>query len=228
MTETLLDDPRTATAPFAVTLADVLERLKDYPPERILWTPTPGTATEEDILAHGGKGVELIDGTLVEKAMGAKSSVYAARVVGFLFIYLDRHAIGFAYAPDMIIRTGPNQLRLPDAGFYSFTRWPGRIHELPNIMAVMPELAVEVLSDGNTKGEMERKCREYFAAGVELIWIVDPRRFTVQVHTSPGRVLQLTHTDTLDGGSVLPGFTLPLAKLFNDPRDHVGLEGAGS
>ena len=221
MTETLLDDPRTATAPFAVTLADVLERLKDYPPERILWHPTPGTATEHDILAHGSKGVELIDGTLVEKAMGAKSSVYAARLVHFLWMYLDLNPRGFAYAPDMIIRTGPNQLRLPDGGFYSWTRWPGRIEELPNIMAVMPELAVEVLSDGNTKGEMERKRREYFDAGVELVWIVDPKRFTVQVFTSPSQQTLLTRADTLDGGAVLPGFALPLATFFNDPRDPV-------
>jgi len=231
MTETLLDDPRTATAPFAVTLADVLERLKDYPPDRILWTPTPGTATEEDVVARGSKGVELIDGTLVEKAMGAKSSVYAARLVGFLFMYLDLHPRGFAYAPDMIIRTGPNQLRLPDAGFYSWTRWPGRIRELPNIMAVMPELAVELLSDGNTKDEMERKRREYFDAGIELVWIVDPMKFTIQVFTSSSQQTLLKRGDTLDGGAVLPGFTLPLAKLFDDLRDRVdpvGSHGDGS
>jgi Uma2 family endonuclease len=61
---------------------------------------------------------------------------------------------------------------------------------------------------------MERKRKEYFFAGVELVWEVDPYQRTVSVYTAPDTVTILTERDTLDGGEVLPGFSLRLANLF--------------
>ncbi len=61
---------------------------------------------------------------------------------------------------------------------------------------------------------MTRKCADYFLAGVETYWEIDPKRRTVGVYTSPDAVVQLKVGDVLQGGSVLPGFKLPLAKLF--------------
>jgi len=196
-------------------------RLEAYPPERILHTPTPGTATEEDLLAERETLAELIDGTLVEKAMGARASFLQYRLMLWLGNFVEANNLGILLGADMIVRVGPNQLRLPDLSYYSIKLWDRPWMELPNIMPVMPELAIEVLSDGNTKSEMQEKRNEYFAAGVNLVWIVDPIRFAVQVYPSPMDQTLLSRTDTLDGGAVLPGFTLPLAKLFDDPREQV-------
>jgi Uma2 family endonuclease len=77
-----------------------------------------------------------------------------------------------------------------------------------------PDLAVEVLSESNTAAEMARKREEYFAAGVRLVWLVDPRSRTVTVHDAEGRSTTLDETATLDGGAVLPGFAMPLRDLF--------------
>lgn len=71
-----------------------------------------------------------------------------------------------------------------------------------------------MLSAGNTAGEMARKRQEYFAAGVQLLWQVDPQNQTVEVFTSPEHATLLHAAETLDGGSVLPGFLLPLQTLF--------------
>jgi Uma2 family endonuclease len=79
---------------------------------------------------------------------------------------------------------------------------------------VSPDLAVEVLSEGNTAAEMDRKRREYFTSGTRLVWEVDPNTRTVAVYTSPEGPLVLDADQTLDGGAVLPGFTLRLATLF--------------
>ena len=79
---------------------------------------------------------------------------------------------------------------------------------------LVPDLAVEVLSEGNTVPEMDRKRREYFRAGVRLVWLVDPEARTVAVFTGPDQHSTLGETDLLDGGAVLPGFTLSLAELF--------------
>jgi Uma2 family endonuclease len=87
-------------------------------------------------------------------------------------------------------------------------------------------LAVEVLSEGNTRGEMERKRKEHFLAGVELVWMVDPFRRTVEVYTAPDCVTKLAEDDTLDGGAVLPDFELELRQLFARlPKDLRGRKG---
>ena len=82
------------------------------------------------------------------------------------------------------------------------------------IPAVAPDLAVEVLSEGNTEGEMRRKLQDYFTAGVRLVWYIDPRTRTAAVYTSPEQCTVLGENDMLTGGDVLPGFELPLRELF--------------
>ena len=78
------------------------------------------------------------------------------------------------------------------------------------------DVTVEVLSEGNTEKEMARKCQEYFTAGAGLVWLVDPARRTVRVYTSPADYTVLRDDHQLDGGTVLPGFTLKLRELFGD------------
>lgn len=83
------------------------------------------------------------------------------------------------------------------------------------IFDIIPNLAIEVLSPSNTRQEMALKQKEYFEAGVELMWIVDIEKRTVQVYTSvedPGLLLQ--HSDTLTGGDVLPGLSITLQEMF--------------
>jgi len=68
--------------------------------------------------------------------------------------------------------------------------------------------------ESNTKAEMNRKRQEYFQAGVRLVWEIDPDARTVAVYTGPEQCTTLTQDQTLDGGDVLPGFTLSLRELF--------------
>jgi Uma2 family endonuclease len=63
---------------------------------------------------------------------------------------------------------------------------------------------------------MERKLKDYFFAGTKLVWFIDPDTRTAQIFTAPDQLVTLKETDILDGGSVLPGFQLPLADLFRD------------
>ena len=89
-------------------------------------------------------------------------------------------------------------------------------HELPaeSIAELVPDLAAEVLSKSNRPREMERKRRDYFTAGVRVVWQIDPDSQTAQVYISPDKFTNIAPDGVLDGGDVLPGFKLPLAKLF--------------
>jgi Uma2 family endonuclease len=208
--------PKSARTPApAATVADLLKRL-GVPPARVRLTPPLGTATERDLIATNEKKeclVELVDGVLVEKPTGSEESNWAALLIMHITAFVLRHDLGKVYIPDGPFRLVEGLVRLPDVAFVSWARYrkPKHRGEIP---AVAPDLAVEILSRSNTKREMERKLGEYFAAGVRLAWIVDPRRREVRVHTSPADPLVLTAADVLDGGDVLPGFRLPLAEWF--------------
>ena len=84
---------------------------------------------------------------------------------------------------------------------------------------LVPDLAVEVLSRSNTPKEMNLKRQQYFAAGVVLVWCVDIEARTVAVYSSSDDPKMLPEQEILDGGSVLPGFSLPLVALFAELDD---------
>jgi Uma2 family endonuclease len=113
-----------------------------------------------------------------------------------------------------MVRLAANLIRIPDVSFISWERIPGRRMPTQPVPHLSPDLAVEVLSESNTNAEMDRKRREYFGAGVRLAWFVDPRERTVDVYTAVDQFTTLTEDQTLDGGNVLPGFTLPLRGFF--------------
>lgn len=199
------------------TFADVLRKLGDVPTSRIRSRPYPGTATEEDVLAiHAREGrlFELVDGVLVQKGMGLLESFLASYLSALLHAFIHPRKLGIIAGEGGMLKLSSGLVRIPDISFISWDRIPGRKVTTQPIPKLAPNLAVEVLSASNTPAEMKRKRREYFKAGVLLIWIIDPEKRTVMVYTSVKNVRTLTEKDTLDGGDVLPGFTLALADLF--------------
>jgi Uma2 family endonuclease len=105
--------------------------------------------------------------------------------------------LGLVTAPDGMMRLAAGLVRIPDVAFIAWDRLPNRRVPTDPIPALAPNLAVEVLSAGNTTREIARKCREYFAAGVQLVWLVDPETRTVVVHTTPEDSTILHEEDTL-------------------------------
>jgi Uma2 family endonuclease len=211
---TLVSPPAQAIA----TVADLLRQLGDVPAERVLWDPRPGTATEADVIrfvdGDDKRLVELIDGTLVEKAMG----YYEGRVGGLIFRYLDefleRSDLGICFAADSMLRMRPGIVFLPDVSFVSWKKFPNRELPAEQFAALPPDLAVEVLGPNNTRAEMLRKRREYFAAGARLVWQIDAEAHTAEVFTAVEVSTVVPADGILDGGDVLPGFQLSLARLF--------------
>lgn len=200
------------------TLADLLDRLGGIPLERIRFHPYPGTATEDDVLAAleavDKRLYELIDGVLVEKAMGYSESVLAVYLAEVLNAFVRRCNAGLVSGPDGPFRLFIGRIRFPDVGFISWDRLPGRRRPKRPIPDLVPDLAAEVLSVSNTAAEMKRKLQDYFKAGVRLVWVIDPEARTLSVYTSPDSPTVLDETDTLTGAPVLPEFRLVLRELF--------------
>lgn len=198
------------------TAADWLASLGDVPLDRILFDPWPGTATEADLLRYVERDkrlCELVDGTLVEKPMGYEEGLIEAVIIAILDSFVRAHKFGVVGSASTTMRILPNAVRLPDVAFISAARHAARD---PNaaVPAIAPDLAVEVLSETNTRKEMALKLDEYFEAGTRLVWYVDPRTKTVDVYTSTTAVTRLTEADTITGGDVLPGFSANVAEFF--------------
>lgn len=198
------------------TVGELLRRL-GVPASRVCLDPPPGKATKRDLLRldrRSDKIYELVERTLVEKAMGFPES-YLATEIGFLIRnFLESSDLGYlggAYAFTELI---PDLVRAPDVSFISWSRRPERTVPMDAIGQVIPSLVVEVLSPSNTRREMARKRSEYFRAGVELVWEIDPATRTAEVFTGPDESITIATSGTLDGGTVLPGFKLTLAKMF--------------
>jgi Uma2 family endonuclease len=184
---------------------------------RIRTDPAPGSAVEQDVLRiqdHEDRLCELTAGTLVEKTVGSEESELAIWIAVLLSNHIRPRKMGSVLGADGMIRLRPGLLRIPDVCFISTRRLPGGKLPRKRVLDIVPNLVVEVLSDSNTEKEMRRKLREYFKAGVELVWHVDPRSRTVEVFTAPGKRTVLRGAQTLTGGHVLPGFRVKLTKLF--------------
>jgi Uma2 family endonuclease len=199
------------------TAADLLARFGPIALSRIRHDPAPGQATEADVLelreAHR-RLFELIDGVLVEKAVGVQESYVATLLAGLLARFLAEHDLGFLLGADGMARLAPGLVRIPDVSFVTWERLGGRSVPEGPFLTVAPDLAVEVLSPSNTDREMATKLADYFAAGVRLVWLVDPASRTVAVLEGLGRAAVLDEAGTLEGGAILPGFAVPVARLF--------------
>ena len=211
----VLDEPET------FTFVELQQQLGGVPAHRILLRPTPGTATEADVirlLDQRGVRCELIDGTLVEKEMGWKESVIASRINRKIGIYLATNDFGETSGEQGGIRLILGRIRFPDLAFFRYERFPNGEFPTEAFPNLAPDLAVEVLSESNTASEMELKRKEYFLAGTQLVWEIDPESRSVEVFASSEESTLLDSEGTLDGGKVLPGFTMAIGELFAKPQ----------
>lgn len=209
--------PPAAAFPAEWTVADVLEQLGGVPLHRVRAVPPLGMATEKDVLeakSRIGRICELVDGVLVEKTMGYYESLVAMLLGRLLGDFVEKHRLGIVLGEGGTLKVLPGQVRIPDVCFIAWERFADRRLPAEPIPAVAPDLAVEVLSAWNTPGEMQRKLRDYFQAGVRRVWYLDPKVRSVQVYTAPDQVAVVDQQGTLDGGDVLPGFRLGLAEFF--------------
>jgi Uma2 family endonuclease len=134
-----------------------------------------------------------------------------------LFAVVMAQKLGVLFDSSTAFKMKNGNKRSPDISFFAKERLQG-MTELPSgFLEGAPDLAIEVLSPGNTTGEIEEKITEYFENGTRLVWVINPSQKYVLVYhcgQEPDRLLK--SVDSLDGEEVIPGFTLPVAHLFQN------------
>ena len=147
---------------------------------------------------------------------GFEHGAIGMRLVTRLGTHVEANGLGVVLGPDtgFSIASDPDTVRAPDVSFVRRDRipeeglpkgyWPGA-----------PDLAVEVISPGDTYSEVESKVEEWLDAGTRLVVVLNPRSRTATAYRSRAEVIRLLEADHLDLGDVVPGFTCPVADLMS-------------
>jgi Uma2 family endonuclease len=180
-------------------------------PETKVWTDIEFMALPDD-----GNRYELVKGELVNLGnSGALHGYIAILLSAALFALVTSRKLGVLLDSSTAFTMKNGNKRSPDIAFFAKERLQG-LEELPTgFLEGGPDLVVEILSPGNTVAEIEDKIAEYFANGTRLLWVISPGQHYVLVYRSgyePQRLL--TSADFLEGEDVVPGFTFPVADLF--------------
>ncbi|MGQ0648216.1 MAG: Uma2 family endonuclease [Gemmatimonadaceae bacterium] len=160
---------------------------------------------------------ELVRGELrVTPPAGAPHGTAAANLVLLLGSHVKARKLGRVFGDGFgyVLTQLPHTVRVPDVSFVHAERLPAEGIG-PGLLRIAPDLAVEVLSPGESASELEEKLADYSLAGTPLIWIVDPSRRSAGVlsATAPARWLQ--EGDLLRGDDVIPGFVCSVAEIFD-------------
>jgi Uma2 family endonuclease len=161
--------------------------------------------------------LSLVGGHVVrEPRPGGRHGYVLGRVYSALERYTQETGAGLVYLDvGVVIQVEPATVRGPDVAFYARGRvadpWPD------GFFRVVPDLAVEIVSPWSRRTEMREKVTEYLGGGARIVWVVDPRRRTVEVHRAGQPVELLSETETLEGDGVLPGFRLTVSEFFSLP-----------
>lgn len=182
-------------------------------------TPTRHYAPDDLLKMPDGDRYELVDGQLVERNIGTESSHIGGRIFRWLGNYGEDGGLGIALPADASYRCFPDdsdKVRRPDASFIRQDRVPptGR---LKGHCLVAPDLVVEVVSPNDLYSDVEEKVAEYLAAGVQLVWVVNPPTRSVRIRRADGTSTDLGDADELTGETILPGFRCRIGDLFLPP-----------
>jgi Uma2 family endonuclease len=165
---------------------------------------------------HDGYRYELSKGELIrEPPAGNIHGNRTMRLGWRLARHVEANDLGVVFAAEtgFKLAANPDTVRAPDVAFVTKTR-VDEVGEFEGFWPGAPDLAVEVISPGDSYTEVEEKVEEYLNAGSKAVWVVDPRRRTITVYRSLTDITILTENDALEGGDIIPGFSCLVAEVF--------------
>ncbi len=164
-----------------------------------------------------GKRLELVDGEMIE--VSPTTMLHGAIVLmlgGIMNEFVRQHNLGIVAAGDVdhVLRRGPDIVRAPAVSFVARESVPKSGLPERGFWEGPPTLAVEVVSPDDRANEVHAKVQHYLEAGTRQVWVLWPSQRSVTVHDHDGGSRELGPEARLDGGDVLPGFTVRVGDLF--------------
>lgn len=162
--------------------------------------------------------LELVRGRVVREPPPAwPHGRLVVKLIRCIDEFAEEHGLGLTSTETgFALYRDPDTLRAPDISFLSNERAAKPGYRGP-YQRIAPDLVVEVLSPSDRRRAILDKVNDYLGAGSRVVWVVDPKRQIVTVHRPGAGPKRLESRDVLRGDDVLPGFELPLVKLFGTP-----------
>jgi Uma2 family endonuclease len=176
------------------------------------------TVTADELLAMPDDGYRyaLVKGELIQMSpTGLGHGIVAANIVAALHQHVKTNNLGVICSSEtgFLLTQNPDTVLAPDAAFICRDRLEA-IGQVRGYWIGPPDLAVEVLSPGETKPQVARKVSEWLSFGTRQVWIVNPKNETVTVYRSTTRVVTFEQTETLEADDLLPGFRIAVKRIF--------------
>lgn len=169
------------------------------------------TMTLEEFLEQDVEGYEYVKGELVPMSPPSREhGEISVNIIYYLYSHVYQQKLGRLYTAETTFQVGERTVK-PDVAFVSTAQLTG---DKTKGFPIPPELAVEVVSPSDVQSRVAEKAFAYLNAGTRLVWVLEPVTKTVTVYRSETDIEILTRDDTLTGDNVIPGFTCPVAHLF--------------
>ena len=159
---------------------------------------------------------ELVAGVMRKMSFRSwRRGVIVGNLHWLLQAHIDTHRLGrgFGAGTGFLIERNPDTVRAPDLAFIHKDHLPSTDPDDAFWLGA-PDLAVEVMSPGDSRTEVAEKVEAWLAAGTMMVWVIDAKLRTVAVHRPTGNVRTQNETDEIDAGELLPGFRMPVATIF--------------
>lgn len=158
---------------------------------------------------------ELVRGVVRERPLhGIRTGALTADLLVDLARHVEGHRLGSVYAPvGFKLASHPDTVRAPSVAFLRRERADAVAHSDDYIPGA-PDVAVEAVSVADAPGEMDERVNDYLAAGCRMMLVINAELRTVGVYRPGAEPLDLAEDDAIEGGDVVPGWTLPLRDLF--------------
>ena len=178
---------------------------------------TANLVTVEDLweIRHEPYRFALIDGELYRMpGAGGTHGETAVEFCVHLRTFVAVHGLGSVFV-ETGFRLFPDRLTtlFPDVAFVSASRLPPR-EARERFLNLPPDLALEIFSPTDYPKLLQEKLDEYAAAGTPLVWVAYPRKRSITVLWLGREPVELGPDDIVDGGDVLPGFSMRVGDLF--------------
>ncbi len=182
---------------------------------------TPITIKDIEDMEARGSICEIVNGQWVhvseEKMAGELHGAIATNVIIVLGSYVKAHQLGRVYPADTTYileedAHGVQLMRLPDVSFVAADRM--KTHERHTYYQLAPDIAIEIISPSERAVNIRAKLKDYLRTGVRHVWHIYPETQEVVVYRADGTVYTYGVGQTIPGADVLPGFTLPVADIF--------------
>lgn len=161
--------------------------------------------------------LELSEGNLIiiSPTVGKHGGV-TGEIHAVVHTHVKAHKLGYVTAAETgyILHKNPlgkDTVRAPDVGFISAERLPDGLPD--EFIPLAPDLAIEVASPNESGDDIQDKVLDYLRYSTRAVWYFYPKSRTVNVHTKAG-TRTLTENEILDGGDILPGFSVKAGEIF--------------